>query len=61
METTKTSKCGEKHVGHICVLRSMGKNEEIKLITDNPTVSCFTCGAEANSTDNVCSPVPIKQ
>jgi len=61
METANTCNCEERHVGHICVLRSAGKTEEIKSITNNPTVSCFTCGAEANSNDNVCSPMPIEQ
>ena len=61
METSKVCSCGEKHTGHICLLRSDGKTEEIKHITDNPKVSCFTCGAEANSPDNVCSPVVIER
>ncbi len=60
MQTAKPCSCGEKHVGHLCVLRSTGKTEEIKHITDNPTVSCFTCGAEANSAENVCAPVAIE-
>jgi hypothetical protein len=59
MESTKTCQCGAKHTGHICMLKSAGRNEEIAHISDHPTVTCFTCGAEANSGDNVCNPMPI--
>ncbi|GAW66390.1 hypothetical protein GPEL0_01r1734 [Geoanaerobacter pelophilus] len=41
------------------MLKSAGRSEEIAHITDHPTVTCFTCGAEANSGDNVCNPMPI--
>ena len=58
MDATKTCRCG---AGHICMLKSAGRLDEIAHITDNPTVTCFTCGAEANSADNVCSPMPIEQ
>ena len=60
METT-TCRCGAKHTGHICMLKSQGLTAEIAHITDNPTVVCFTCGAEANSADNVCAPMPIEE
>ena len=54
-----TCKCEEKHQGHLCVLRSNGLTEEVHQLTNDPTVACFTCGAEANSADNVCAPVSI--
>lgn len=60
METVKSCNCGDKHVGHICMLRSIGKTEEISNLSSNPKVSCFTCGAEANSPENVCSSVAIE-
>ncbi|WP_342782619.1 hypothetical protein [Geomonas oryzae] len=41
------------------MLKSMGRFEEIEHITTNPTVVCFTCGVEANSTENVCNPMPL--
>jgi len=59
MDATTTCQCGAKHTGHICMLKSAGKLEEIAHITDKPTVACFTCGAEANSAEHVCSPIPI--
>lgn len=51
--------CGEKHQGHICVLKSNGKTVEVAHLTENPTVVCFSCGAEANSAENVCEPMPL--
>lgn len=59
MEAGKSCSCGEKHQGHLCVLRSKGMMKEIQHLTDNPSIACFTCGAEANSEENVCSPVPL--
>lgn len=56
-----TCSCGAKHTGHICLLKSQGKTEEIAHITDKPTVVCFTCGVEANSSENVCSPMPLDE
>ena len=50
--------CEEKHEGHICWLRLKGNTPKIKELTSTPTVACFNCGEEANSSDNVCSPVP---
>lgn len=61
METNTTCRCGAKHTGHICMLKSQGKSEEMAHITDQPTVVCFTCGAEANRAENVCSPMPLKE
>ena len=51
--------CTEKHSGHLCVLSSQKKEEEITNLTDNPAVMCFICGRKANSADNVCSPMPL--
>lgn len=56
----KVCNCGATHTGHICMLKSQGLTLEISHVTDKPTVICFTCGAEANSADNVCIPVPIE-
>ena len=61
MESTTTCRCGAKHTGHICMLKSQGLTEEIAHVTDKPTVVCFTCGAEANSAEHVCSPMPIEE
>ncbi|MHB9026365.1 MAG: hypothetical protein ACYC7E_19675 [Armatimonadota bacterium] len=58
-EETKNCACCEKHQGHLCVLRSKGLTDVIACVTDQPTVVCFNCGAEANSADNVCVPMPL--
>jgi hypothetical protein len=59
MEPNKACSCGEKHQGHICVLRSKGMAREIEHLTSSPTVACFSCGVEANAEENVCVPVPL--
>jgi hypothetical protein len=51
--------CGE-HSGHICVLASNQKFEEIKAITKNPKHICFNCGRVADSEKNLCNPMPLK-
>ena len=56
MEPTKYCSCEEKHQDHLCLLKGKGMTEDIEQLTNNPTVSCFICGAEANSRDNVCCP-----
>ena len=53
--------CGAKHTGHICMLKSKGLTQDIAHVTDQPTVYCFICGAEANSADHVCEPAPLKK
>jgi hypothetical protein len=59
MEPTKTCSCGENHQGHLCVLKGKGMTTDIEHLTDNPAVACFICGAEANSEENVYSPIPL--
>ena len=51
--------CGEKHQGHICVLKSKGLTKDVAHLTNQPTVVCFSCGVEANSAENVCEPMPL--
>lgn len=43
------------------MLKSAGRLDEVAHITSQPTVVCFTCGAEANAADNVCSPMPLEK
>jgi hypothetical protein len=54
-----TCSCEEKHQGHLCVLRCKEMTGEIARTTGFPNVVCFNCGEEANSKDNVCSPVQL--
>ena len=52
--------CDEtEHKGHICVLASKGKFEEIKEITRDPKHICFNCGRVADSAKNLCNPRPL--
>lgn len=51
---------GERHHGHICVLKSKGMTDDVKRLTGKPAVICFNCGVEANNADNVCSPMPLE-
>ncbi len=58
-------KMGEKvcegvHSGHICVLASNEKFEEIKELTKKPEYICFNCGRVADCNDNLCNPMPLK-
>lgn len=45
----------EQHKMHMCVLKSQGKDDCIKSLSDNPTVECSQCGAKANSIQYVCA------
>ncbi len=59
MEKPANCSCGASHQGHICVLKSKGLASEVDHLTSAPTVSCFTCGVEANNGNNVCNPVTL--
>jgi len=52
--------CHGEHSGHICVLASNQKFQEIKAITKNPNHICFNCGRVADSEKNLCNPMPLK-
>jgi len=52
--------CKGEHSGHICVLASNEKFEEIKAITKNPQSICFNCGRVADCDANLCNPMPLK-
>ena len=53
-------KCKGEHKGHLCVLVSAGKFEEIKELAHKPKFLCFNCGRVANSGKNLCNPMPMK-
>jgi hypothetical protein len=50
--------CGsiEVHSGHMCELESQQEWDIIRQITDQPSFKCQNCGAEVNSSRNVCIP-----
>jgi hypothetical protein len=48
-----------EHTGHLCVLVSKDKFEEIKKLVTNPKFLCFNCGRVADSSKNLCNPMPL--
>lgn len=52
--------CTGEHSGHICMLASQDKFEEIKALTKNPRFLCFNCGRVADSDKNLCNPMPLE-
>ncbi len=53
------AKCKGDHGGHLCVLVSEGKFEEIKELVSEPKFICFNCGRVADSDKNLCNPMPL--
>jgi hypothetical protein len=51
--------CKGSHRGHLCVLASAEKFEEIKELISRPRFLCFNCGRAANSKKNLCNPMPL--
>ena len=45
-------KCKGKHIGHLCVLVSQKKFDEIREMVRNPKFMCFNCGRVADSEEN---------
>lgn len=59
MEPDKSCTSAELHAGHICELESEQEWETLAKVTSEPAVRCENCGAEANSSRNVCMPVDL--
>jgi hypothetical protein len=53
------NKCVGDHKGHLCVLVSKKKFDEIKELVRAPKYICFNCGRVADSDKNLCNPMPI--
>jgi hypothetical protein len=51
--------CKGEHSGHLCVLASKEKFEQIKTLAGDPAFICFNCGRVANSDKNLCNPMPL--
>ena len=54
------TKCKGDHAGHLCVLVSAEKFEQIKKLVQNPQYICFNCGRVADNACNLCNPMPLK-
>jgi hypothetical protein len=48
-----------EHTGHLCILASGRKLDEIKCLTQHPKYLCFNCGRVADSNKNLCNPMPL--
>ena len=59
MSKEKTCKCTEEHTGHLCVLVSEERFDEVKELVKNPKHICFNCGRVADSAANLCNPMPL--
>jgi hypothetical protein len=54
------NKCEGNHEGHICLLATDGKFQEIKQMTQHPKYICFNCGRVADDKANLCNPMPLE-
>jgi hypothetical protein len=51
--------CKSGHKGHLCVLVSEKRFEEIRELVKSPKFMCFNCGRVADSKSNLCNPMPL--
>jgi len=56
----KKKKCNKNHKGHLCVLASEDRMDEILVLTQKPAFICFNCGRLAKSNKNLCNPMPLE-
>ncbi len=56
----ENKKCKGNHRGHLCVLASAGRLEEICRLARSPAFICFNCGRLAKSNKNLCNPMPLE-
>jgi len=52
--------CKGEHRGHLCVLVSEKKFDQIRKLVKAPKFICFNCGRVADAEKNLCNPVPLK-
>lgn len=55
------STCKGKHSGHLCVLVSEKRIEEVRDLVRKPKFICFNCGRVADSKNNLCNPMPLAE
>lgn len=58
----KSSECKSEtdHKGHLCVLASESKIDEIRERVKDPKFMCFNCGRVADAEQNLCNPMPLE-
>lgn len=52
--------CKGEHQGHLCVLVSEQKLDEVRELVKQPKSICFNCGRVADSDKNLCNPMPLE-
>lgn len=52
--------CTGVHRGHLCVLASNEKFDEITALAAQPRFICFNCGRVANCRKNLCNPMALE-
>lgn len=52
--------CSGDHQGHLCVLASAARFEEIIALAKEPRFICFNCGRVADKAANLCNPMPLE-
>jgi len=55
----KQHTCKGEHEGHLCVLASAEKFQEIRELAREPKFICFNCGRVAACDANLCNPMAI--
>ena len=53
-------KADKEHQGHLCVLASEGRFQDVKDLVGHPQFMCFNCGRVAESDANLCNPMPLE-
>jgi len=53
--------CKGDHTGHLCVLVSKEKFDDIRELVKDPKFICFNCGRVADSDRHLCNPMPLKK
>jgi len=53
--------CKGDHGGHLCVLVSKKKFDEIRQLVKKPKFICFNCGRVADSDKSLCNPMPLNE
>ncbi len=56
-----TCKQEEGHGGHLCVLASEGRFDEIRRLAARPRFICFNCGRVAEAATSLCNPMPLEK
>ena len=51
--------CKGTHKGHLCVLASEERLEDIRELVREPKFICFNCGRVAHSRKNLCNPMAL--